>query len=365
MKPQDPSKEYQGRGMTLITITAPSTGPVATRQGDLIIPGTEIGYGGFTTLLGRKSTNASTDQTDGDRDVYLLGMTNSGLQLARVGVNDLNMFSKYTFWEPDKLNFTDTPPTRGLIDNNQIYVPGSFSCGSMFYSPYFQTFIMVYFNKLVDSTFYIRYLDLANPLTKDSTWILGGKKGKGIEAEDAEALVRYSWSPQQTLYASPPGKGGFNYAGSAHPEFFNRQYFAKSLYPDSTPTKDRINDWYGSSVVSERDAGGVDGKNLLLSWTSQKVGGMDTGVYEIQLAVVEFDDIPTDPDAGPMSPSSASGKPGEGPDVKATHTQSTHDAVKSIFHKIETGSAGALSVVSAYAGWGYMTVLLLASRLFV
>ena len=362
MKPQDPLKEYQGRGMTLITITAPPTGPIAVRQGDLIIPGTQIGFGGFTTLLGHKSTDSSSDQSGGDRDVYLLGMTNSGLQLARVGVNDLNLFSKYSFWEPDKLDFTDTPPKPDLIDNKQIYIPGSFSCGSIFYSPYFLTFIMVYFNKMVDSTFYIRYLDLTNPLKKDSTWLPGGKNGKGIEAEDAEALIRYTWSPQQTLYSSPPGKGGFNYAGSVHSEFFNRRYFARSLYPGNTPADQRFNDWYGSSIVPESD--GVDGKNLLLSWTSQKVGGMDTGIYEIQLAVVEFDAIPKDPDN--LNPTAtSSGKPDQGPDAKATHTQSTHDAVKSIFHKVEAGSANVLSAMREHAIWWCMIMLLLVTRLFV
>jgi hypothetical protein len=38
-QPQDPSKEYQARGMTLITITIPDTrkgGPVALRNGDLV-----------------------------------------------------------------------------------------------------------------------------------------------------------------------------------------------------------------------------------------------------------------------------------------------------------------------------------------
>ena len=59
-KPKDPSKEYQARGMTLITITAPDSGPIATRQGDLIIPGTEVAFGGFSPLLGFKSTDSAT-----------------------------------------------------------------------------------------------------------------------------------------------------------------------------------------------------------------------------------------------------------------------------------------------------------------
>ena len=262
-KPQDPSKEYQARGMTLITITAPSSGPVAARHGDLIIPGTEVPFGGFSSVLGYKSTDAATGKDSGDRDIYLLGMTASGLQLARVDMNHLTDFSKYKFWNPQDRNFSASPPDPSLQDSSQIYLPGTFSSGSIFFSPYFKTFIMVYFNKMVDSTFYIRYLQLNDPLGQDATWGVGGKNGKGLKAEDAESLVRYTWSAEQKLYVSSPGPGGFNYAGMAHPEYFNTQYFPQSLYPPNTPTKERVNEWYGPG-----DAG-VDGKKLLLSWTSQ------------------------------------------------------------------------------------------------
>lgn len=104
--------------------------------------------------------------------------------------------------------------------------------------------------------------------------------------------MKYAWAPEQTLYISPPGKGGFNYAGAAHPEYFNRQYFAQSLYPDNTPTSRRRNQWYGSTIVPEASSGG-DGRHLLLSWTSQKQSGyMDDGIYELWLASVEFEDPP-------------------------------------------------------------------------
>lgn len=249
--------------MTLITITAPSSGPVAARQGDLIIPGTEVAFGGFSSILGYRSTDTVTGKVSGSRDVYLLGMAASGLQLARVGMNDLSDFSKYTFWNPQGQNFSNRPPNPSLREAADIYLPGTFSSGSVLYSPYFKTFIMVYFNKLVDSTFYVRYLRLDGPLGQDTNWIVGGKNGKGIEAEDAEALVRYTWSAEQKLYASPAGPGGFNYAGMAHPEYFNTHYFPRSLYPRNTPTKQQVNRWYGP------DSTGVDGKSLLLSWTSQ------------------------------------------------------------------------------------------------
>lgn len=287
--------------MTLITIKAPSSGPIATRQGDLVIPEGKVAYGGFSAILGNSRKNGRKGPSSSKPDVYLLGTTGSGLQLARVGLKDIRAFDKYTFFNPESRTFAKTPPSADLVDLKQVYLPGSFTSGSVFYSPYFETFITIYFNKMADSTFYIRYLNLEDPLVDEKVWVRGGKRGKGINAEDAEALVKYTWSSEQKLYTSPPSKsGGFNYAGMAHPEYFNRQYFAKSVYPPSTSREERRNDWYGSDVVPERD-NEVDGKHLLLSWTSPLHGGggkkdTTTGAeYEIQLAMVEFDNIPIRP----------------------------------------------------------------------
>jgi hypothetical protein len=142
----------------------------------------------------------------------------------------------------------------------------------------------------------------------DPVWIVGGKNGTGIQQEDAEALVKYAWSPQQTLYVSPTGPGGFNYAGTPHSEYFNRQYFAKSLYPDGTPAEQQQNAWYGSSIRAETDAS-IDGKTILLSWTSQLQGGQNTGIYQICLATVEFDTIVEGPLASPTASSALAGSP--------------------------------------------------------
>ncbi|KAL8690797.1 MAG: hypothetical protein Q9218_003846 [Villophora microphyllina] len=299
-RPRDPSKRYQARGMTLLSITAPSSGPTARRQANMIIPGKEVAYGGFSSLLGYTTTAKQQDLSD--RDVYLVGTADGGLQLARARVADLTDFSKYTFWDPVQLRFTTKPPKPDEKDYRKVYLPGSFSYGSVFYSPYFKTFITVYFNKFVDSTFRIRYLDLNDPVGNDPVWPKRGKHGKGIAPEDTESLVKYGWSPEQELYRSPPGKGGFNYAGLAHPEYWNRQYYAPSLYPTSTSASHRRNPWYGSKVISEKTAGG-DGKHLLLSWTSQMKGGFNGGIYQIQLAKVEFGTIPQD--SGSEFPSAA------------------------------------------------------------
>ena len=302
--------------MTLISIDAPLSGPIATRQGDLIISGTQVAFGGFSTLLGSTSTNTTSESDNGDRDVYMVGMTGGGLQLARVGINDVTTSKKYTYWDPASLSFSNVAPSPDITDYRHIYLPGSFSSGSIFYSPYFATFIMVYFNKMVDSTFYVRYLEINGPLKDDSIWSAGGRNGKGIQAEDVEALVKYPWSAEQKLYLSPTAKGGFNYAGMAHPEYFNHRYFAQSLYPNNTPKEQRVNDWYGNDLVAEADAGS-DGRHLLLSWTSQLVGGTDTGIYQVELAMVEFADIPP-------APATTSG---QGPPAPSTHSTGPNQPV--------------------------------------
>ena len=352
--------------MSLISITANSEGPLATRQGDLIIHGEEVGFGGFTTLIGHKSKETAS-RDDGERDVYLLGVTPAGLQLARVGINHVAKFPEFEFWEPKDQKFSDSPPDKTLIDNALIYMPGSFASGSVFFSPYFRTFIMVYFNKKGDSTFYIRYLDLNTPTTKDKDWKVGGRYGKGLEAEDTEALVRYSWSSQQKLYSSSPAKD-YNYAGSAHPEFFNRQYFAKSLYPPKTAEKDRQNEWYGAGFVSADKANGQDGKFLLLSWTSQKRRGTKEGLYEVKLAVVEFDDIPPNPDQpknDEQEPSKTTVWPPSSsktrdPNVKVhgneTPPSNPHDALKYVAEKMKHGSSWSINATRTSVWW-YLLIL--------
>jgi len=135
-KPQDPSKEYQARGMTLITITIPDVhkgGPVAIRKGDLVIPGNEVAFGGFATLLGHVSTADSTrDNTT--RDIYLIGAAKDGLQLARVALDDSLAYAKFTYFEPQSLGFSSTAPSPDITDSQQMYLPGTFTSGSVFYS---------------------------------------------------------------------------------------------------------------------------------------------------------------------------------------------------------------------------------------
>ncbi len=295
-KPEDPAGRYNARGMTLLSITAPADGPQVVRTSPLLYPGDEVPFGGFAALVGSPSTSTIVYRDNSDRDVYLLGITDAGLQLARVPLQLVDEYSAYSYFQPRKLKFTSKAPNFNTTDKKDIYLEGSFTSGGVFFSPYFQTFILVYFNKFVDSTFYIRFLDLEEPLHQSKIWTRNGKKGEGIEHDDVEALVYYSWSPEQVLYRSPPDEGGFNYLGAAHPEYFNRQYYPRSNHFRRNEVEDHTDrgEWYGGDVVWEASAGG-DGKYLLLSWTSQHRGGLGTGIYEIHLAMVEFDEIPARP----------------------------------------------------------------------
>lgn len=72
---------------------------------------------------------------------------------------------------------------------------------------------------------------------------------------------------------------------------------------------------------------------------AQEVAGTDNGIYRIQLAVLEFDDIPSDSGRNPsvtVGTTSSSGTPA------ATSTSSRkppNDPVSSIFSIVEHGSA--------------------------
>ncbi|KAI9791067.1 MAG: hypothetical protein M1816_004298 [Peltula sp. TS41687] len=285
--PEDPAGRYMPRGMTLVWISTSDDGPQAYRTSRLLFPDEQVPYGGYGAVVGSPSHDTARFRSKDDRDVYLLGVTDAGLQMARVDLKHIEIPSAYSYFNPIQADFTHEHPSPNNANKDEIYMPGTFTSGTLFFSPYLKTFVLVYFNRMVDSTFYIRFLDLNQPL-KDA------RPRGSIGARDVEALVRYSWSEEQVLYRSPPGKGGFNYAGAAHPEYFNRQYYPRTTHfalRNKLPWAAHGNEWYGASEVSEPTSGG-DGKHLLLSWTSQLRGGFDKGIYEIQLARIEFDDIP-------------------------------------------------------------------------
>ncbi|KAI9826318.1 MAG: hypothetical protein M1832_000235 [Thelocarpon impressellum] len=344
-KPEDPAQMYVARGMTLVSITAPAAGPSASRISELIFPDDQIQFGGFASVLGSASLDSADSRPEDDRDMYVLGVATAGLQLARVPLSKIGRSKEYAYYVPKTSTFSPVPPDPNLAESDEVYMAGTFTSGNIFFSPYFSTYILTYFNKMVDSTFYIRFLDLMKPFEEDAgRWVRGGKDGRGIGAEDAEALVRYAWSEEQVLYRSAPGKGGFNYAGASHPEYFNRRYYPDSPQFHGSGQK-RAKEWYGASEVEESKAGG-DGRHLMLSWTSQKKGGLQTGIYEIMLARVEFDDIPPMPDSAD-SPQATATPPGG----HATGPTSTIDGAPSP-SKHGVGHPTRLMTLSAFLGIG-------------
>jgi len=81
----------------------------------------------------------------------------------------------------------------------------------------------------------------------------------------------------------------------------------------------------------------------MLSWTSQVTGGIDHGIYQVELAMLAFDDIPADPDAT-SSPSSSSAissaVPNPSPPTQVNGQGSGHISVSSLLAVVEHGSAG-------------------------
>jgi hypothetical protein len=306
--PEYPAKKYVPRGMTLVTVTAPSIGPQAVRSdGGLVFPDTTVQFGGFAVIFGSPSVTSGSKTPKDNRDVYLLGAAAAGLQLARAPMDDITDPTAYTYYSPLNRTFGSIAPSVNVTNGENFYLTGSFSSGTLFYNPYYKVFLLVYFNGFADNIFYVRYLDLAKPLNPTSnTWLPGGRNGTGITIDDAEAILYYSWSDEQVLFKTQPGPGGFNYAGAAHPEYFNRQYYPQSnfFYPSSQSLATRKGDWMGDSVVPEDIV--PDGNCLLLSWTEQLNGALNAGIYQIQLAVIRFNPRETENGTGNGT---ASGEP--------------------------------------------------------
>lgn len=237
--------------MTLLSINITQDAPQVTRLVDKI--GGAIQYGGFAAVQGG-SPNA--------RFVYLFGADTYGLQLAQVPLDVIQDERKRRYYHLRLHMWAETQPLSGLTSEEDLYLAGTFSSGSIFFSPYFRTFMMIYFNNVADSTFYLRYLDLSAP--RGSTY---GKAGHVFGPDDIEALGSFYWSPEMKLWRSPPTKHGYNYAGQVHPEYFNRLYYAPSVYSDvshapsaSSSLLLHSNVWHSSQLTS---AGPADRFSLL------------------------------------------------------------------------------------------------------
>lgn len=311
------TKQYKAHGVTLITIRDGNAGPSASRAVDVLFSSEDVQYGVFAAVVGRGTSKV-------DLYVYLFGIASSGLQLARVQTTAIKNRNAYEYFDPASCSFKSAPPSPAEANLSSVYLSGGFSSGSIFYTPFLKTYLLVYLNDQADSTFYVRYLNLGTIICPTTTWVKDGKYGNGIQAEDVEAVFRYGWSPEAVLYQSPPGPKGFNYAGLAHPEFFNNQYYARWTYSYQGVDSDMESGWVGGGLVGQQQAGG-DGRHILLSWTSQEEGLDGHGRYQVMLAKVELDAATIQSSATPP------GAP--------SHTSSTTTASPSGDVKVNTGSS--------------------------
>jgi len=82
---------------------------------------------------------------------------------------------------------------------------------------------------------------------------------------------------------------------------------------------------------------------------------MEKGIYQVQLAMLEFDEIPPNPDAPPTA--TTAGKP-EGPTPSMHKPPPPHEPVSSILAIVEKGSAGrAWNVIDIRCWCGLLAIM--------
>lgn len=288
---------YTYQYTTVYKIEDTKSGVVATRLVDSLFaanddtkPSGEFApFGCFAASVGKASKCYETGSVCHQRSVYLLGAWGDGLQLARLSLQDLSKSEDaYSFWQSESCTFSAVGSTSKFSPFTTSYLQGSFSSGSISYSPFFRTFLMVYMTADADSTLCLRYLDLdvLSCTSNNTIWQQGGINGQGIAMEDAEAITHYAWSDPQILFKTPIQTDSmlrYNYAGMAHAEYFTRQYYQPWMYMNGGIDSSMRSPWLGYEVVTEAAAGG-DGKHLMLSWTTSGEDG-----YAIVMAKVEFE----------------------------------------------------------------------------
>lgn len=190
----------------------------------------------FTVGVEPQFGTFSTAYDIGGDNLYLFS---SDGRIARVPYGAAGDRSQYSYWTGG-INYDSNPLHAAQMLDAKENAPISgelcgFSTGDVFYSNPYQSWVIVYMTSCVDSTFYIRY--------------------------SVSGRIEGPYSDQQTLYETMPpaaragtnGDGdnvkGMNYAGHAYPQFL----------------------------------GDRSGKQVLLSWTEQPLGG-----YQMGMATVTF-----------------------------------------------------------------------------
>ncbi|KAL1600803.1 hypothetical protein SLS60_007191 [Paraconiothyrium brasiliense] len=174
---------------TLVEITAdPIAGPKVERVVPQLFYADESPlYGGFSTIVSHESSDLYLFSKEWDATTLT-----GGMRVAKVPVTAYKDRTQYTYW--DGASWTSDLATASKAPAGLLF-SSSLSTGDVFWSDYYNTYMVVYFNTFADSTFYMRYA--------------------------LEGTVTGKWSDEIKLAATQPGTGlqPYNYAGHAYPSF--------------------------------------------------------------------------------------------------------------------------------------------------
>ncbi|KAK9319462.1 hypothetical protein V1517DRAFT_46910 [Lipomyces orientalis] len=182
------SRQY-GNTMAIYTLDPVTNQITIERPEQFWYTNQTYGYGSFASVVVNKV-------------VYLYGLdrTYSGsydVHLAKVPVGYETNRNYYRYYDAATGNFSYTMPVPTARRRANAVIQGTmpFSTGSVFWSDYHNSFLLVFFNNWVDSTF--RVLSAPSPV---GPWNVSNS----------------------VLYRSTPGPGGFNYGAVATPIYYQQ-----------------------------------------------------------------------------------------------------------------------------------------------
>ena len=111
-----------------------------------------------------------------------------GINLARAPMSSPANTKRYTYWTGS--TWSPHPPSPTDTKAHIVTDSHVFSTGDFIYSRYLQTWILIYFEGQLSSTFYLRY--------------------------STSGLASGPYSDKVVLHKTAPVQGGFNYAGHAY-----------------------------------------------------------------------------------------------------------------------------------------------------
>lgn len=172
---------------TLVQVAMTATGPVTTRLVPALFYATEIPYGSFGLLKGP------------DGYTYLFAEDTTGLKAARVQSLPAAAITKRTLYQYYNAgNWTKQMPAIGDTSSNIFNYSANYfgtivgpASGEIFFSPYHNTYVIVFMNGFVDGTF--------------------------LAAYSTTGAITGPWTKEQVIYQPPWPEASWNYAGHAYP----------------------------------------------------------------------------------------------------------------------------------------------------